>query len=74
MPFHEQQLYNLQQKYNDCLAMDIKEEKIKESRERERERERDERDGNKTRGNVETRRYFGIKIDLVWYIAQYYVQ
>ena len=72
MPFHEQQLYFLQQKYNDRIAMDIKEEKIKESR--ERERERDERDGNKTRGNVETRRYFGIKIDLVWYIAQYYIQ
>ena len=37
MPFHEQQLYFLQQKYNDRIAMDIKEEKIKESRERERE-------------------------------------
>ena len=33
MPFHEQQLYYLQKKYNDSLAMDIKEEKIKESRE-----------------------------------------
>ena len=38
MPFHEQQLYYLQEKYNDCLAMDIKEEKIKESRKKERER------------------------------------
>ena len=52
--------------------MDIKEEKIKESREREREREDDE--STKTRGKVKEKRYFGIKIDLVWYIAQYYVQ
>ena len=35
MPFHQQQRYFLQQTYNDCIAMDIKEEKIKESRERE---------------------------------------
>ena len=68
MPFHEQQLYYLQKKYNDSLAMDIKEEKIKESR------ERDEREGNKIIGNVEAKRHFGIKIDLVWYIAQYYEQ
>ena len=38
MPFHEQQLYFLQQKYNDRIAMDIKEEKIKERRESKRER------------------------------------
>ena len=48
--------------------MDIKEEKIKESRERERD------ESTKTRGKVEEKRYIGIKIDLVWYIAQYYVQ
>ena len=45
-----------------------------EKKRRSKRVERDEREGNKIRGNVEAKRHFGIKIDLVWYIAQYYEQ